>query len=139
MRKRILGSVMVLIAILSALIVSQGEHFSITIFERRWTHRLKTIQTPEEMAEMFRRHEAGDYFQKRYSDDEWLVGVSTSSCGNGLLPDMLLIRDNNGAIHKVTDDHMCGKGGILMAIPELDSNSYQVALSAIAARNKRHK
>lgn len=135
--KRIAWAFLVLIAILCSVIASQAESFSITVFERLWTYRLKAIQTPEEMPELFKRHDAGDYFQKRYSSGEWLVGVSASSCGNGFLPDMLLIREGNGTMHKITNRHYCGRNGIIMEIPELDSESFLVAVSAISANERK--
>jgi hypothetical protein len=137
--KRIAWALVVLIAILCVGIASKAEDFSIAIFERVWTHRLKAIQSPEEMPELFKRHDAGDCFQKRYSSGEWLVGVSASSCGNGFLPDMLLIREGNGTMHKITAEHFCGRSGIHMAIPELDSESYSTAMNAISAIENRKK
>ena len=140
-RKRVAWAIIVLATVLSALVAWQAEYFSITIFERRWTQRLEAIHSPEEMPELFKRHEVGDYFVKRYPDGEWLIGVSASSCGNGLLPDLLLIRESNGTIHRIPDDHMCGRGGIQMAIPELASESYEAAVNAIVTREtlKRKK
>ena len=137
--KRIAWAFLVLIAVLCAMIAWKAEDFSITIFERLWTHRLKAIQSPEEMPDLFKRHNAGDFFQKRYSGGEWLAGVSASSCGNGSLPDMLLIREGNGTMHKITNDHFCGRSGIHMAIPDLDSDSYSTAVNAISAKEKQKK
>lgn len=135
--KRVAWAIVVLMTVLCVVLATQAEYFSITIFERLWTHRLKAIQAPEKMDDLFKRHGAGDFFQKRYSDGRWLVGVSASSCGNGFLPDMLLIKESDGTMHKIIDDHFCGRGGIHMAIPELDSESYSTAVNAIAAKEQR--
>lgn len=50
---------------------------------------------------------------------------------------MLLVRDPTGKIHKITGEDICGRNGISMAIPELFGDSYQAAVTAIAAREQR--
>ena len=134
--KRVAWAAVVLIALVCAMLAFQAEYFSVAVFEWKWTQRLKALQAPEEIQGLFKHHGAGDYFQKTYPTGEWLVGVSASSCGNGRLIDLLLIKDCHGGLHKITDVHFCGRNGIVMAIPELESDSYQTAVNAISAKER---
>jgi hypothetical protein len=107
------------------------------VFEDRWRKRLRTLHGPEEVEVLFKRHGAGDCFQRTYASGEWLACVSAASCGNGMLPDLLLIRERDGTLHRIDDEHCCGRGGILHAIPQLATGSYEDALAAIRAIEHR--
>ena len=111
-----------------------SESFSIRTFERNWTRRLAALAHPEELNALAEQHGPGDHFVNVHSSGTRIAAVSASSCGNGHLPDLVLIRDSLGNMYKIEDEYCCGRGGIAMGISEVHEPTL-AAMHVALARN----